>query len=217
MNLQAGAPSLVVSSNVVVQGDITDVMLDDITLVGRAAWDVETSGLDWRRDCIGTVQLFSPGRDPVIVQVGQQTPINLLRLLEDENVTKVFHHAPFDLRFMAHYWGAQPSNIECTKIASKIIFRDVAPQEHSLERLLRRLLGVTISKTVRCSNWTQEQLSPDQLSYAIADVRWLLDLMEILTAAARAAGKLDLLAACFRHIPTSVELDLDGYGDVFAY
>mgnify|MGYP006194651211 CR=1 FL=1 len=36
-------------------------------------------------------------------------------------VQKVFHHAPFDLRFMVAQWNVTPRNIACTKVASKML------------------------------------------------------------------------------------------------
>src|SRR5689334_3155488 len=85
------------------------------------AWDIETSGLDWKTERIGTCQLFIPGGLAAIVKVKRQPPRGLITILNDPNTIKIFHHAMFDLRFMTHAWGASPRNIADTKIASKLL------------------------------------------------------------------------------------------------
>jgi len=74
--------------------------MSDFALSRRIAWDIETTGLDWRREKIGTCQLFAEAVGAVVVSVGEDRPSALARLIEDNTVEKVFHHAPFDLRFM---------------------------------------------------------------------------------------------------------------------
>jgi len=96
--------------------------------VARVAWDVETTGLDWHHDSLGTCQLFAGDVGAVIIRVGQEKPVRLIGLLEDPAVEKVFHHAPFDLRFMVRAWGARPASIRCTKVASKLL-EPAAPNE----------------------------------------------------------------------------------------
>src|SRR5688572_3027489 len=100
------------------RGDVDEVVLERARARGVVAWDIETTGLDWRSDDIRTCQL-AVGDDISIVQVGNWgVPDNLRSLLQDAAVLKVFHHAPFDLRFMTHHWKADAVNVACTKIAS---------------------------------------------------------------------------------------------------
>src|SRR2546426_7683042 len=99
---------------------------------GMVAWDIETSGLDWRIDRIGTCQVYSPNLPVAIVKIRDKIPARLGSVLEDHAVRKVFHHAMFDLRFMTHYWGTAPRNIACTKIASKLLDPD-GKNDHSLK------------------------------------------------------------------------------------
>ena len=40
----------------------------------------------------------------------------MLALLATPSVRKVFHHAPFDLRFLTGRWRATPRNVACTKV-----------------------------------------------------------------------------------------------------
>jgi ribonuclease D len=198
-------------------GDLPNNFLSSCVSEGQVAWDIETSGLDWRSDGIGTCQV-AVGDDIAIVQLlGSGPPAGLVALLENPDVTKVFHHAPFDLRFMAFQWKAKPMSVACTKVASKILDPDLERSEHSLQPVLLRHLGVSISKTEQRSDWTSAVLSSEQLSYAATDVRHLVVLLNQLLRNAGDKGLTDLVEHSFAYLPTRVQLDIRGSGDVFAY
>jgi len=122
----------------------------------------------------------------------------------------------FDVRFMSYNWNVLAKNIACTKIASKLL--DPAKQKnHSLKSLLNRYLGVPIEKTQRFSNWNSESLTEAQIIYAAKDVAYLFELMEHLEKELKAKNLLQLAKACFAHIPTRVQLEIGGFGDVYKY
>ena len=94
-----------ISAIQVLNGDLTPEAYQSIKTAGLVAWDIETSGLDWRTDQIATCQLYVPGGDIYIVRI-QGKPQNFLpELLEDSAVLKIFHHAMFDLIGLNHYLG----------------------------------------------------------------------------------------------------------------
>jgi ribonuclease D len=202
----------------VVQGDLPADMALAFARARRVAWDVETSGLDWRHDRLGTCQLHAHSAGSVIVSVTDDKPLRLMSLIEDPAVEKVFHHAPFDLRFMVHSWGVQPRSIRCTKVASKLLEPKAANEDHSLQNLLQRYLGVQVQKgAVRTSNWLAPVLTEEQITYAVGDVIHLPELLSTLEAALRSAGLADLYDACCAFLPARVQLELGDYPDVFAY
>lgn len=185
---------------------------------GSVAWDIETTGLEWDRARIGTCQLATADRAAVVQLRSGQVPVRLRDLLQDSTVTKVFHHAPFDLRFMAHAWGAQPLNVACTKVAAKIVEPELAdPKAYSLEPLLRRHLSVQIDKAQQVSDWTRVDLSTEQVRYAVNDVIYLQPLLAALLDVAAQRGATELITASFGYLPTRVELDIRRIGDVFLY
>lgn len=195
--------------------DLTAEQFEYFTAVPQVAWDIETTGLNWRVDSIGTCQL-TDGSRTVIVQVDGRRPERLAALVES-GVQKVFHHAMFDLRFMARGWGVVPAEIACTKIAAKILNPNAAPESRSLKSLLREKLGMSISKDQQRSDWLREELSADQLRYAAIDVAYLSRLLERLLDELREQGTLELALMSFEYIPTRVQLDLCGAEDVFTY
>src|SRR4051812_10044672 len=135
------------------RGDITP---GDLTLIRSArvvAWDIETSGLRWAQDAIGSCQINIPNVGTLVVRIDDSVPDRLASALADSSVVKVFHHAMFDLRFMAHRWKARPSSVACTKIASKLLHPHADNSENSLKYVLANRLGVHIDKDQQVSDW----------------------------------------------------------------
>jgi ribonuclease D len=202
---------------VVFQGDIGKDFSQALLRFDAIAWDIETTGLDWRNDKIGTCQLHHPALGTAIVQLHDIIPSMLLSLLSCKSLLKIFHHAPFDLRFMTHRWKAQSVNVACTKIAAKILMPGMEKGEYSLLPLLKRRLGVTIDKSQQRSNWLSASLSSEQITYAASDVMHLIPLFEDLRKDAITSGVWHLTEATFAYLPTRVALDLRGVNDVFVY
>jgi len=197
------------------RGDLPVAALETSRRFGRACLDIETSGLDWKEESIATVQVFVPDGPVHLVQLSGRCPANLSKLVEDEQVLKIFHHAMFDLRFLVHDWKVTPRRIACTKISSKIL--DPDEKNHSLRDLLRRHLSVEIDKAERCSNWHSENLTRSQIQYAANDVFYLDRLYAVLRDLLERADRWPLAEASFEYLPHRVQLDLLDVSDVFLY
>ncbi|MFY1680351.1 ribonuclease D [Micromonospora sp. WMMD730] len=201
-----------------IKGDLSENLYRALSREATVGCDTETSGLNPLQDQIGTFQLYGPTVGAVVVQLqpdGKSS--NLGRLLENPDVRKVFHHAPFDLRFILAHWRITPRNVACTKIASKLVARDVAPECHSLRFLLKELLSVEINKGERRSNWLADELSASQIAYACADVEHLVELFDVLYADLTNRGLAATYESCLAFLPTRTSLDLGGWPDVFLY
>ncbi|MGO9296698.1 MAG: ribonuclease D [Streptosporangiaceae bacterium] len=197
--------------------DVDQGFLDRAARSGRVAWDIETTGLDWRTARIGTVQVATADEIAVVQLKPGQVPRRLSQLLASTDVEKVFHHAPFDLRFVAWWWHVQTHRATCTKVLSKILDPAAPHDQHSLKQLLDRYLGVHITKDEQRSDWAAGILSAEQVAYAAADVRYLLRLLDVMAVRARAFGVWELACASFDYLPIRAALDLRGSGDVYAY
>ncbi|WP_445257821.1 hypothetical protein [Nocardioides aurantiacus] len=201
----------------IVDGDVPDYFERAVRKDGLVAWDIETSGLDWRLDRIGTCQLHAVSAGTLIVQINGHVPDRLRDLLGSSQVTKVFHHAPFDLRFMSFQWKVVARKVACTKILSKVVRPDVDKAEHSLKPALARYLGVDIDKGEQQSDWLRTDLTEAQKAYAARDVQFLIPLLHALYEEARGSGVADIVDKTFEYIPVRVETDIRDCGDVFAY
>ena len=202
----------------VFRGDLPASIANEFSSVDRIAWDTETSGLDWRSDSLGLCQVHAPGVGTALVQITDELPGRLIDLLTSPRVTKVLHHAPFDLRFMRRAWGVRANNIRCTKVASKLVWPEAPSRDHSLGALVSRRRGVVLDKgAVRVSDWRAVDLSEAQISYASRDVEFLLPLLDDLTGLIAERDVRQLYEECCWFLPTQVEVAIAGVDDVFAY
>jgi ribonuclease D len=183
------------------------------------AIDTETLGLVPYRDRLCVVQLSAGDGDAHVVQIaaGQKAAPNLMRLLADPKVTKLFHYARFDIAVLYNAFGVMAGPLYCTKIASKLT--RTYTDRHGLKDLVRELLGLEMSKQQQSSDWATEALSEAQVAYAASDVLHLHALRAKLDAMLAREGRSELAAACFRFLPTRAMLDLRGWpeSDIFSH
>ncbi len=198
------------------KNDLPDLSNYDVDAV---AIDTETLGLKPHRDRLCVVQL-SPGdgtADVVQIDAGQNKAPNLVALLKNRKITKLFHYARFDLAVLYHSFGVMPEPVFCSKIASRLT--RTYTDRHGLKDLCSELLGVSLSKAQQSSDWAAEELSPEQLEYAASDVLYLHQLREKLIARLEREKRTREAEACFRFLPTRAKLDLMGWeeADIFAH
>ncbi len=191
----------------------------DASFGDAAAIDTETLGLAVGRDRLCVVQVSRGDGTADIVQIapGQTSAPNLVRLLADPTIVKLFHYGRFDMGVLQHAFGVMPAPVYCTKIASKIA--RTYTDRHGLKDLTRELLGVEISKQQQSSDWGAEILSEAQLAYAASDVLHLHALREKLDAMLKREGRDGLARAAFAYLPDRVRLDLAGFEamDIFSH
>ena len=191
----------------------------NVKFTGAVAIDTETMGLNPHRDRLCLVQLSSGDGNAHLVQIaaGQTDAPNLIKLLEDKNVIKIFHFARFDVAVLKKYLNANVTPSYCTKIASKLV--RTYTDKHGLKDLVRELLNIDISKQQQSSNWGADDLSKAQLEYAASDVYHLHKLMEKLNVMLKTNGRGELAQKCFDFLPIRCELDLKGWEstDIFAH
>jgi len=198
------------------KGDLADLSNYDVDAI---AIDTETLGLNPHRDRLCVVQI-SPGdgsADVIQISPGQKRAPNLVSLLRNRKITKIFHFARFDLAVLYNAFGAMPEPVFCTKIASRLT--RTYTDRHGLKDICTELLGVSLSKVQQSSDWAAETLSPEQLEYAASDVLHLHALREKLVGRLERDGRTREADACFRFLPTRAKLDLMGWpeDDIFAH
>jgi ribonuclease D len=197
--------------------DLDDAATDRYLTAESIAVDTETMGLNYIRDRLCLVQLFSPGLLTVIkIAKGQTAAPNLKRVMEAAQVTKIFHFARFDVAQLRHRLGIETQPIFCTKIASKLI--RTYSSSHGLKTLVQQLEGVELDKSAQCSDWGDaENLTEEQLRYAANDVRYLISMREKLTTKLQREDRWELAQDCFKALPTIIALDLLQYEDIFSH
>ena len=198
------------------RGDLPDLSNYDVEAV---AIDTETLGLNPHRDRLCVVQI-SPGdgsADVIQIAAGQKKAPNLVSLLRNRKITKLFHYGRFDLAVLHNAFGVMPEPVFCTKIASRLT--RTYTDRHGLKDICAELLGVSLSKVQQSSDWAAETLTQEQLEYAASDVLYLHRLRDALAARLVRDNRVKEAEACFRFLPTRARLDLMGWDeeDIFAH
>jgi ribonuclease D len=183
------------------------------------AIDTETLGLNPLRDALCLAQLSGGDGHCHVVRFDRKSykAPNLVRLLEDQDVVKIFHYARFDVAVFQRYLNVSTTPVWCTKLASKLV--RTYTDKHGLKDLVKELLDVDLSKQQQSSDWGAAKLSDAQLAYAASDVLHLHKLKATLEMMLVREGRLDLAQRCFSFIGTRAVLDLNGWSeeDIFAH
>jgi len=189
---------------------------------GKIGVDIETSGLSPVTDRIATVQMFVPTMGTIMIRK-LQDPINLLRLLEDRQTVKIFHHAPFDLGFLQRGYSVVPRSIACTLVAAKMsdpmkqkyFDPDTNKGSHSLKSIVWTLFQEKLDKRLAVSDWFAEELSPAQLDYAAKDVEYLPEILRRLEVDLAKLRLLTLFRKTSNYIPTKIELEIKKIDSIY--
>ncbi len=129
----------------------------DLDLGQIVAIDCETMGLNPSRDRLCVVQLSSGDGNTHIIQIekDQTKAPNLVNLLSNDKILKLFHFGRFDIAILFSTFGVITSPVYCTKIASKIA--RTYTDRHGLKNLLSEILEIDISKHQQSSDWGAKQ------------------------------------------------------------
>ena len=186
---------------------------ESLDLGNIVAIDTETMGLNPARDRLCLVQLSSGNCTCHLVKIIdlKKKPKNLLKLLNNVKVQKIFHFARFDVAVLKHTYDINIKNIYCTKIASKLA--RTYTDKHGYKDLCRELLNETISKVEQSSDWGGK-LSKDQKEYAASDVLHLHKIKKKLDSILVREDRINIANACFEFISHRTNLDLYGWQDV---
>jgi len=139
---------------------------------------------------LGLVQVASAEVEAVVdpLAISDLTPI--FDLVGDATVLKVVHSGKHDFDIFHALAGVVPKNVFDTQIAAAVIGHGKRTQI-ALSALVAGFVGRELSKNEQMSDWLRRPLSPRQVEYAIADVRYLLRLREKLVERARTLSRLD--------------------------
>jgi DNA polymerase-1 len=203
---------------VTTQDQLAEVIAD-LRDVGLVALDLETTGLDPRKDSIRLLSLATKGVT-YLVDCQSVDPAELYPILAERPV--VAHNALFDLGFLSTL-GFEVGKVVDTMILSQLLHAGskVEPLKrgqtsHSLDSVVERELGLELDKTHQSGDWSGT-LTPEMVEYAARDVEVLLPLYEGLKAKIEAAGLTYVAEIEHRALPavvwmSGVGVTVDGEG-----
>ena len=189
-----------------------DDLPEDLNLGNTIAIDGEFMGLNVSRDPLCLLQISSGNMDAHIVQLNRETykAPNLIKLLNNKSITKIFHYARADLTFIKHYLKIEVLNIQDTKIQSKLA-RSYS-DKHGLKDLIKEFINIDVSKQLQSSDFGGK-LTPAQLKYCANDVIYLHKINEELNKILIREKRMKLYEDCIKFINTRVNLDLASFKD----
>ena len=185
---------------------------DDLDLGNVIAVDGEFMGLNVRRDPLCLIQVSSGNSDAHIIQLDRskyRAP-NLSKILNNNNITKIFHYGRADIAHIKYYLKTDTNNILDTKIASKLA-RSYS-DNHSLKTLIKEFANIDISKQFQSSDFGGD-LTPAQMKYCANDVIYLHKIHNELNNILIREKRIDLYKDCLKFLKTRVELDLAFFKD----
>jgi len=191
----------------------------NVKFTKSVAIDTETMGLNPLRDRLCLIQLSNGNGVCHLVKFKPDPPKpkNLINILKNKKILKIFHFARFDVAILKHTFKIDINNIYCTKIASKLArtFTD----KHGYKDLCKELLDVQISKSEQTTDWGRPKLTLKQQKYAATDVVYLHKIRDELNKMLKRENRMEVSKACFEFIKFRTNLDLEGWNnqDIFSH
>lgn len=138
------------------------------------------------------VQVATPDECVVIDVISIDNLAPLAILMRDEGTVKVFHACSQDMEVLNYTLGALPAPIFDTQIAAAFLGERM---QTSYNGMVHAFCGVTLPKSESLTDWSRRPLTPEQIEYALDDVRYLIKaydvIMERLDESGRASWVLD--------------------------
>ena len=185
---------------------------DDLELGNIIAVDGEFMGLNVSRDPLCLIQISTGNSDAHIIKFNRENykAPNLVKILNDRQITKIFHYGRADMAHIKYYLKTETNNVLDTKIASKLA-RSYS-DNHSLKTLIKEFINIDISKQFQSSDFGGE-LSQAQLKYCANDVIYLHRIHKELNKILERENRVKLYQECLKFLKTRVDLDLALFKD----
>jgi len=183
----------------------------------KIAVDCEFMGLNVERDRLCLVQISTGNKDAHIIQLNRDlyNAPNLKKILENDEINKIFHFARADLLFIKKYLNTNVQNISCTKIMSKLA-RSYS-DKHGLKDLVKEFTGVDINKNLQSSDFGGN-LTEKQIQYCAKDVIYLHQIYESLMKILVREKRYELYLKTIKFIHSRVDLDLASFtSDIWSH
>lgn len=151
------------------------------------------------------IQLAVPGKDSdsavLVDPLAEGLSLDpLYRLFRDTDVVKVFHAARQDVEIFFIDGGVIPDPLFDTQVAAMVCgFSD----QVGYETLVRKIVGKSLDKRSRFTDWSRRPLSDAQKKYALSDVTHLRTIYENLRKKLETSGRENWLEEDLRVLTSS--------------
>ena len=166
-----------------------DALVQDLLGEKVLAFDTEADSFYHYFDKTCLVQVATRKQIYLIDPLALGGPVELAALapiFASPNIRKIFHAAEYDLFVLKRDCSFQFANLFDTMISAQLL----GYPSVGLASLAERHFDVRLPKDEQRSDWSKRPLSQRQLSYAAADVLYLIELTEHLTRELREAKRM---------------------------
>ena len=140
------------------------------------------------------IQVATPEQIACIDPLAIDDLTPLLDRIYDESSLKILHAARQDIEILHHLHGRPPAPIFDTQIAASVLGHG---EQTGYGNLVREVLDIELEKGHARTDWSRRPLSPEQITYAADDVRYLFALHHRLDAELGRLGRRDWLEPDF--------------------
>ncbi|GEP43312.1 ribonuclease D [Brevifollis gellanilyticus] len=149
----------------------------------RVCLDTEADSLHHYHEKLCLLQVACGGRFALVDPLAIADVSPLLALLDRYELW--FHGADYDLTMLRRTYNWEPRMIRDTQIAARL----AGARQFGLAALLQNVLGLTICKAPQKADWSRRPLPVHMLSYAVDDVRYLLQVADHFLAILRSKNR----------------------------
>lgn len=130
----------------------------------------------------------------------------LAELFRDPGTLKVFHACSQDMEVINHALGVLPAPVFDTQVAATFLGERM---QVSYNGLVHAFCGVTLPKTESLTDWSRRPLTPEQVEYALDDVRYLIRAYAVIEERLAAEGRLSWVRDELRPLTDRSHYDAD--------
>src|SRR5262245_46083235 len=177
-------------------------LVEDLRASGRFAFDTEFVSEETFEPVLCLIQVATRERLAVVDPLAIRDLSSFWDLVIDPSVEVVMHAASEDLRICRFKTGTVPHRIYDVQIAAGLTGFGYPL---SLVNLIGQALRVSVSGGETRTDWRRRPLTPAQLRYALDDVRYLLDLADLLESQLSERGRTAWAEAEFASFVASIQ------------
>lgn len=142
----------------------------------RCCLDTEADSLHHYQEKLCLIQLAFGSEFVLVDPLALTDMSSLIEVLDKGEVW--FHGADYDLTLLRRTYGWVPREVRDTQIAARLN----GSRHFGLAALIEHFFGKVLSKASQKADWSKRPLPSVMLHYAVDDVRYLLELADLLLA-----------------------------------
>ncbi len=147
------------------------------------AIDTEADSLHRYRESLCLIQFADRGQCILIDPLAITDLSSLAGYLADATVW--MHGADYDMTMFKRQFGSLPAVVYDTQIGARLL----GARRFGLGNLVEQYFGIELSKSSQKADWGKRPLSPKMVEYALNDVRYLLEMGDMIVAQLKEKGR----------------------------